>query len=251
MAVIGIERAQGVAVVTLMRGAARNALTVELAREIVAALGAADSDPEVRGVVLTGEGDRAFCAGVDLAEARAITPDRVEAWFTGICEVYRAILLAGKPVIAALNGVAAGAGFQIALVSDMRVAHAGVRMGQPEINAGIPSIMGLHWMRLYLGWGAVQDLSFTGRLMAAEEAERLGLVNRLVAQGEVVAVARALAAELGAKPSVAWARTKARFRDLALAGFDEALAAAVTGQREAFAMGEPQAVMEAFLARKG
>lgn len=251
MAVIGIERDGGVAVVTLRRGAARNALTVELAQGIVAALGEADADPAVRGIVLTGEGDRAFCAGVDLAEAQTVTPERVGLWFTGICEVYRAVLTAGKPVIAALNGVAAGAGFQIALVSDMRVAHQGVRMGQPEINAGIPSIMGLHWMRLHLGWGRVQDLSFTGRLMGAEEAERLGLISRLVAAEEVVPQARALAAELGAKPAVAWARTKARFRDLALAGFEEALAAAVAGQRAAFEAGEPQAAMAAFLARKG
>jgi enoyl-CoA hydratase/carnithine racemase len=124
-------------------------------------------------------------------------------------------------------------------------------MGQPEINAGIPSIMGLHWMRLHLGWGMVQELSFTGRLMAADEAERLGLINRMVAPEEVVPVARSLAAELGGKPAVAWARTKARFRELALAGFDDALTAAVAGQREAFEKGEPQAVMEAFLARKG
>jgi enoyl-CoA hydratase/carnithine racemase len=205
----------------------------------------------VRGVVLTGAGDRAFCAGVDLAEARAVTVDQVEGWFGTICAVYGQILMTEKPVIAALNGVAAGAGFQIALVSDQRVAHAGVRMGQPEINAGIPSIMGAHWMRLHLGWGVVQDLSMTGRLMEAAEAGRLGLINHMVAEDQVVAKARALACKLAAKPGVAWARTKARFRELALEGFDEAFRAAVLGQQEAFAKGEPQGIMEEFLAKRG
>jgi enoyl-CoA hydratase/carnithine racemase len=156
-----------------------------------------------------------------------------------------------KPVIAGLNGVAAGAGFQIALVADQRVAHGGVRMGQPEINAGIPSIMGTHWMRLHLGWGVVQDLSFTGRLLEAAEAGRLGLINHMVAEDQVVAKACAVAEEFAAKSGVAWARTKARFREIALEGFDEAFRAAVLGQQEAFAKGEPQGIMDAFLAKRG
>jgi len=248
---IGIACEGGIATATFNRAAVRNALSVDLARGIVAALRTLDADPAVRGIVLTGAGDRAFCAGVDLAEARGITPDRVEPWYGEVCAVYRAILEAGKPVVAALNGVAAGAGFQIALVADQRVAHPGVRMGQPEINAGIPSIMGTHWMRLHLGWSVVQELSLTGRLLEAAEAERWGLINVMVPPGEVVAKARALAAELGAKPAVAWARTKTRFRELALAGFDDAFRAAVAGQQAAYAAGEPQAAMDAFLARRG
>ncbi len=110
--------------------------------------------------------------------------------------------------------------------------------------------MGAHWMRLHLGWSMNQELSMTGRLMEAEEARGLGLINHLVAAEEVVPKAREVAAELGAKPSAAWARTKARFRDVALQGFDEAFRAAVLGQQEAFARGEPQAIMDAFLAKR-
>jgi enoyl-CoA hydratase len=249
--VIKIARADEIAVLTLNREASRNALSVELARAIVAGLAELDGDDSVRGIVLTGAGDRAFCAGVDLAEARAVEVDQVEGWFGTICAVYGQILMTEKPVIAALNGVAAGAGFQIALVADQRVAHGGVRMGQPEINAGIPSIMGTHWMRLHLGWGMVQELSFTGRLIEAAEAGRLGLINHMVGEAQVVTKACAVAADLAAKPGVAWARTKARFRELALKGFDEAFRAAVLGQQEAFAKGEPQAIMDAFLKRRG
>jgi enoyl-CoA hydratase/carnithine racemase len=123
-------------------------------------------------------------------------------------------------------------------------------MGQPEINAGIPSIMGSHWMRLHLGWSKNQELSMTGRLLEGPEAQALGLVNHMVGPGEVLDKAHAVAAELGAKPATAWRRTKARFRDVALEGFDQAFRAAVEGQREAFARGEPQAIMDAFLARR-
>jgi enoyl-CoA hydratase/carnithine racemase len=241
----------GVAVLTLNRPAKRNALSVELARGIVAGLAELDGDASVSGIVLTGAGDRAFCAGVDLAEARAVQVAEIEGWFGAVCAIYLQILETRKPVIAALNGVAAGGGFQIALVCDQRVAHGAVRMGQPEINAGIPSIMGTHWMRLHLGWGTVQDLSFTGRLLEAAEARRLGLINHMVAEGEVVEKACAVARDLAAKPGVAWARTKARFRELALEGFDEAFRAGVLGQQEAFAKGEPQAIMDAFLEKRG
>jgi enoyl-CoA hydratase/carnithine racemase len=248
--VIGVSREGGIAILEFNRESNLNALSMGLARAIVAALVELDADDAVRGVVLTGAGSRAFCAGVDLAEAQAVKVAEVEGWFGTVCAVYRQILATEKPVIAALNGVAAGAGFQIALVSDMRVAHAGVKMGQPEVNAGIPSIMGSHWMRLHLGWARNQELSMTGRLMDAAEAEGLGLINRLVKPDEVVPAARALAAELAAKPSVAFRRTKARFREVAMAGFDAAFRAAVLGQQEAFASGEPQAIMAAFLAKR-
>lgn len=248
--VVEITREAGIAVLTFSREARLNALTTELARAIVASLAELDGEAGVRGIVLTGAGSRAFCAGVDLEEARSVRPNEVEAWFGAICAVYRQILATRKPVIAAVNGVATGAGFQIALVSDLRVAHPGTRMGQPEINAGIPSIMGSHWMRLHLGWSKNQELSMTGRLMEAAEAQQLGLINHLVPAGEVVAKAREAAGELAAKPAVAWGRTKARFRAVAMEGFDEAFAAAVEGQREAYARGEPQAIMAEFLAKR-
>ena len=91
----------------------------------------------------------------------------------------------------------------------------------------------------------------TGRLMEADEAESLGLINYMVAQDQVVAKACEVAETLAAKPAVAWARTKARFREIALAGFDEAFRAGVLGQQESYAKGEAQAIIEAFLASRG
>ena len=87
----------------------------------------------------------------------------------------------------------------MSLVSDLRVAHPGVRLGQPEINAGIPSVMGSYWMSLHLGWSMNQELSMTGRLMDADEAQHLGLLNRVVAPEEVITTACDLASQLAGK----------------------------------------------------
>jgi enoyl-CoA hydratase/carnithine racemase len=248
--IIQIDHRGEIAVLTFNRPHAMNALTQEIAEAIADSLIGLDSDPAVKGIVLTGAGDRAFCAGLDLAEARATRVEDVEQSFGTVCNVYKQILLTDKPVIAALNGVATGGGFQIALVSDMRVAHEGVRLGQPEINAGIPSIMGSYWISLHLPWSMNQELSMTGRLMDAAEAKHYGLLNRVVARDQVIPTACELAEHLAGKLPTAWARTKKRFREVALAGFEEAFRAGVLGQQEAFAKGEPQSFMDAFFAAK-
>lgn len=239
-----------IGLLVLNRPKALNAISRDLARGVAYALIQLDADPAVKGIVLTGAGDRAFCAGVDLQEARDVQVHEIEEWFGAVCNIYRQILMTEKPVIAAFNGVATGGGFQMGLVSDLRVAHPGVKLGQPEINAGIPSVMGSYWMSLHLGWSINQELSMTGRLMDAEEAERFGLLNRVVPADEVIAVAADLARHLAGKLPTAWARTKQRFREIALQGFDDAFRAGVLGQQEAFAKGEPQRFIDDFFAAK-
>ena len=137
-----VEQRDAVRCIAINRPDALNALTRALAAALVDALREASSDPGVAAIVLTGSGNRAFCAGVDLAEAVSLTPGDIPAWFTGISQCYRQILEVDKPVLTALNGVAAGGGYQMGLVADWRIGHPGTRMSQPEINAGLPSIMG-------------------------------------------------------------------------------------------------------------
>jgi enoyl-CoA hydratase/carnithine racemase len=247
---VAIEIDDRIAVLKLNREKNLNAVSADLARGVADGLIKLDDDDGVDGIVLTGAGDRAFCAGVDLIEARDAKPADIESWFGNVCNIYRQILATRKPVIAAVNGVAAGAGFQMALVSDLRVVSRTAKLGQPEINAGIPSVMGSYWMSLHIGWSKNQELSFTGRLMDAEEAHQLGIANHLVEPGEVIPKAREIAQDFAAKPKIAWARTKARFREVAMRGFDDAFRAGVLGQQEAFAAGEPQAVIEKFLASR-
>jgi enoyl-CoA hydratase/carnithine racemase len=183
---VAIEIDDRIAILKLNREKNLNAVSSDLARGVADGLIKLDDDDGVDGIVLTGAGDRAFCAGVDLIEARDAKPADIESWFGNVCNIYRQILATRKPVIAAVNGVAAGAGFQMALVSDLRVVSKTAKLGQPEINAGIPSVMGSYWMSLHIGWSKNQELSFTGRLMDAEEAYRLGIANHLVEPGEVI-----------------------------------------------------------------
>jgi enoyl-CoA hydratase/carnithine racemase len=246
-----VESHDELAVVTLNRPQALNALNAALRREVAETMGRLGADDRVRAVILRGAGDRAFCAGLDLKEARQVTPEEVEARFGEMRAMYESLRALEKPLVAALNGVAAGAGFQMALLSDLRLGHSGTRMGQPEINAGLPSIMGSYLMTLHLGLARNLELSLTGRLMDAEEAARIGLLNRVVPREELMNESLRLAGELGAKAPTAVRWTKRRFREITQAGFDAAARAAVQAQQEAYRQGEPQRIMEAFAASRG
>jgi enoyl-CoA hydratase len=246
---VHIEDHGGVRLLRLNRPAALNALNRALARAIVAALQVANGDPAVAAIVMTGAGERAFCAGVDLKEAQSLTVADIPAWFTDISECYREILLVDKPVVVALNGVAAGGGYQMALVADWRVGDARTRMTQPEINAGLPSIMGAYLMRFYLPLSLNQELSYSGRLLHAEECRRWGLLNDIVPPAELIDAANRQARVLAAKSAVAFMATKARFRDHVLSGFADAREAAIAGMQAAYAAGEPQRRMAQFLAK--
>lgn len=245
-----VSERDGVRLLTLHRPQALNAITRDLAATLAQALDDAGRDRGIRAVVLIGSGDRAFSTGVDLEEAAALTPAEVPAWFTILSECYRRVLCLDKPVVAALNGLALGGGYQLGLVSDWRIGHLRTRLGQPEVNAGVPSIMGSYLMRFYLPHGLNQELSYTGRLLHAEEGRRLGLLNELVPPEELEEAAFERAREFAHKPALAFRETKARFRDHLLEGFDAARAAAIAGMQAAFAAGEPQAAMAAFLARR-
>lgn len=245
-----IEQQGEVRCIAINRPGALNALTRALAAALVDALSDAAKDSYTRAIVLTGVGARAFCAGVDLAEAVKLTPADIPAWFTGISQCYRQILEVDKPVVTALNGVAAGGGYQMGLVADWRIGHPGTRMSQPEINAGLPSIMGSYLMRFHLPHGLNQALSYTGQILDAAQCQQLGLLNEVVPPAELATAALARARDLAGRSSQAFRATKARFRDQVLAGFDEARAAAIAGMQAAYAAGEAQARMHAFLDRR-
>ncbi|MEQ9248744.1 MAG: enoyl-CoA hydratase/isomerase family protein, partial [Nitratireductor sp.] len=137
--------------ITLNRPQVLNAWNAAMREELIEALTEAEEDEAVRAVILTGAGDRAFGAGQDLNETKSFDADRAEVWIGEWEKLYNRFRTLSKPIIAALNGVAAGSAFQVALLCDLRVGHAGVRMGQPEINSGIPSTTGPWIMREMLG----------------------------------------------------------------------------------------------------
>jgi enoyl-CoA hydratase/carnithine racemase len=158
-----------VGTITLNRPHVLNAWNKPMRDEVADVLKKYENNPEIRAIILTGAGERAFCAGHDFDEAKTFDPQRAELWIEEWRNLYSLIRSLSKPLIAALNGVAAGSGFQVALLADIRIGHPGVTMGQPEINAGILSITGPWIMREMLGLSRTIELTLTGRMMDAEE----------------------------------------------------------------------------------
>jgi len=244
------ERRGAVGIITLNRPQILNAWNSAMREELTATLTAMEEDAEVRAIILTGAGDRAFGAGQDLNETKTFDPDRAEQWMGEWRRLYDRIRSLSKPIVAALNGVAAGSAFQVALLCDIRVGHPGVTMGQPEINSGIASTTGPWIMREHIGLARTIDLTLTGRMMDADECHRIGVINRLVPQEKVMSESLALAEHLASKPPVAMRLDRQRFREMTEEGFRDSLAAGIRIQREAYASGEPARMMEQFLARR-
>lgn len=243
-------RHEDIAQLTLHRPERLNAWHAPMRAELLSLLAALDADDSVGAIVLTGAGDRAFSAGQDLAETEGFEAASVAGWMDEWDRLYGSIRWLTKPIVAALNGVAAGSAFQVALLCDVRVGHAGSRMGQPEIDAGIPSILGPWIMLEMLGRSRTIELVLTGRMMEAEEAHAVGLIHHLVARDEVVPRALEVAASLAAKPRIAMRLNRQRFAEVNEAGFQEALTAARRISAEAFASGEPQAMMTRFFEQR-
>jgi len=238
---------EGIALVSLNRPQALNAINADIRHALPPALAALNAEPSVRAVVIRGVGERAFSAGQDLAEGARYTIDDVERWFSELHAAYGAVRAMDKPAVAAVVGVAAGAGYQIALYCDLRVTHAEARIGQPEVKTGLGSILGTSLMMWHLPFGINAELSLTGELISGERAYQLGIVNVLVARERVFEEALARARALAALPPNALRLTKQRMRELTQAQFDDILVAAKRYQRLAYESGEPQRIMPRLL----
>jgi len=247
---IRYEIKQSVALITLDRPKVLNAWTMDMREEVIQALALARTDKAVKALVITGAGNRAFCAGQDLNESKDFTQDMAENWIDSFRRLYIAVRSLEIPVVAALNGTAAGSAFQFALLTDIRVGHAGVRLGQPEINSGIASITGPWIMREILGLSRTIEMTLTGRLMEAEEAAKFGILHHLVPQAEVLDRSLEIARDLANKPPTAMALIKRRFWEVLEPGLEEAMAAAVRYHALSFASGEAAAESRRFLESK-
>ena len=244
------EIRDNVAVITLNRPQVLNAWHKPMRDQLVAALSECELNERIRAVVLTGAGDRAFGAGQDFEEARHFGGNDAEQWIRDFERLYARIRTLSKPIVTALNGVAAGSAFQLALLTDLRVAHEGVRMGQTEINAGIASVTGPWILREHIGLARTIDLVLTGRLMNATEAYSIGLINRLVPKNEVLDRAVELAHELGAKNPLAMRLARQRLGEMTEAGFRDCIDASIRIHRETYGSGEPARLIEKFYSRR-
>jgi enoyl-CoA hydratase/carnithine racemase len=218
------ETLDGVATVTLNRPDRRNALNTTLLRELLTALQAAKDDPEVRVVILTGAGDRAFCAGADLGGiAAGAGPIELHEERRQFVEVFTLVTRMGKPVIGCINGHALAGGFGLALSCDLLVAADTATFGTPEINVGLWPMMIMAIIGRNLPPKRAMELYMTGERIDAQTALSWGLVNRVVPLAEVRRVAWELARGLTEKSPLLMRLGRDAFFAIADLDFESAL----------------------------
>jgi len=199
-----IERDEGVAILTVNRPKVLNALNTQTLDELRRAILELKHDPAVRAVILTGAGEKSFVAGADINELSVQTPTTGREHAMSGQHVLDLIEHMGKPVIAAINGYALGGGCELAMACTLRLAADTAKLGQPEINLGlIPGYAGTQRLSRIIGRGRALELILTGDPISAQEAHRLGLVNRVVPAAELMTEAKRLAASLASKAPIA------------------------------------------------
>jgi len=225
------EKSEGIATITLNRPEALNAFSKEVVEEVLNALGDAAQDENVRVVILTGAGEKAFSAGADIKTMVGMTALKArELSLTGekLCVALENL---GKPVIAAINGYALGGGLEVAMACDLRIAAENAKMGQTEVNIGlIPGWGGTQRLTRLVGKTKAKELVFTGRIIDAKTAEQIGIVNMVVPADKFREKVRQFALELAEKPPVAVKVAKALINK----GEDISLDAALALEREGF-----------------
>jgi enoyl-CoA hydratase/carnithine racemase len=209
---VRVETSQQVATIRLDR-APMNALNAQVQAEIAAAAAEAGSDPSVAAVVLYG-GEKVFAAGVDIKEMADADYARMSADSRRLQQAFSKVARIPKPVVAAITGYALGGGLELALCADFRVAGEAARLGQPEIKLGIiPGAGGTQRLPRLVGPSRAKDIVFTGRMVPAPEALAMGLVDRVVPDGEVYQAARDLAAQFAGGPALALRAAKQAIDD--------------------------------------
>ena len=197
------EKGEGIATITVNRPKALNALNKEALQETSARLDEAEGDETVKVIVITGAGDKSFCVGLDLKSVKGISAvDGMNLSLLGQ-NLTKKIEELRKPVIAAINGYALGGGLELAMSCDLRVASENAKLGQPELNVGlIPGWGGTQRLPRLVGRGIAKELIFTGKMIDANRAKRLGLLNTVVPPDKLKSAVKELATELITKPPV-------------------------------------------------
>jgi enoyl-CoA hydratase/carnithine racemase len=233
MALVRTEAQDGIAVLALDRADKRNALNAELRRDMIAAVEAALANDAVRALILTGAGGH-FCAGGDIDSMDGMTPQTGRARMKDGQRLVRLLYDCEKPVVAAVEGFAVGAGAGLALLADAIVAAKGATMGFPFFRVGlVPDFALLHSLPRRVGAAKARDLLLFARMVPAKDAVAIGLADHLAPKGEAVTRAMELARELAAMPPHAFGLAK---RQLALAplSFEAALEAEAMAQSLSF-----------------
>jgi enoyl-CoA hydratase len=227
------EKSEGVATITINRPEVLNAFNREVVDEILRALEDAKDDENVRVLVLTGAGEKAFSAGSDIKAMAGMTALKARELSLMGERLCLALENFEKPIVAAISGYALGGGLEVAMACDLRIASENARMGQTEVNIGlIPGWGGTQRLTRLVGMTKAKELVFTGKMVDARTAEQLGIVNMVTPADKLKETVRQFALELASKPPVALKVAKALINKGANIGLESALAL----EREGFGL---------------
>jgi enoyl-CoA hydratase len=246
-----VEVEQELATVTINRPKALNALNRETLLELQQAFSALEQDAVVKVIILTGAGEKAFVAGADISAIQAL--DVLQARSLALLgqTVLSAIENLDKPVIAAVNGFALGGGCELAMACDIRLAGEKARFGLPEVSLGvIPGFAGTQRLARLIGKGRGKELVFTGDMIDAQEAWRLGLVNKVLPQEELLAAARKMAHKIASRGQIAVRLSKEAINEGLEMDLDRASAFEADQFALCFTSADQKEGMQAFLEKR-
>jgi len=236
--------------VTVSNPTRLNVLGTGLIGELTTTIRTLEPDRQLRCVVLRGAGDRAFIGGADIREMVGLDSATAQAFITGLHLACAAIRELPVPVIARIQGYCLGAGLEVAAACDLRVASDDAAFGMPEVNVGVPSVIEAALLPSLIGAGRARRLVYTGESISAADAERWGLVDRVVAGGDLDDATDAWVRAIGSAGPEAIRLQKSLIRQWEAMPLDEAIQAGVSCFARAYKTDEPRRLMQAFLDRK-
>jgi enoyl-CoA hydratase len=236
--------------ITINRPRFLNTLTHELILNLTETIKTWSANEEIRLIILTGSGDQAFVGGVDIRAMMELDPEEAEMFITDLHRCFLAIRQAKQIVIASINGFALGGGLEMAVSCDLRLASNNARFGMPEVRVGIPSVIEASLLPRLIGLGRATELVYTGEMIDAEEAERIGLINKRVPRETLKEATRQWAKKVlqnGPTAITLQKKLVAQWMDLNLS---ESITAGIRAFRECFLTQEPHEWMKAFLEKR-
>ncbi len=247
-----LEKEKNIATITINRPKALNCLNSAVLRELDEALEEIKKDDEIYVVILTGSGEKAFVAGADIIEMKDLSVMTGRNFSQLGNNIFRKLETLEKPVIAALNGFAIGGGCELAMACDIRIASTKAKFGQPEAGLGItPGFGGTQRLARLVGMGIAKELIYTGRIIDAAEAYRIGLVNKVVEMEKLMEEAKALANTIAANAPIAVRLCKTAINRGTQMDMDTAIAYEADVFAQCFSTEDQKEGMSAFLEKRG
>lgn len=236
--------------ITINRPQALNTLTPDLILRLTAALKEWSQKPDIRVIIITGAGDQAFVGGVDVHSMKNLDPEGAGIFITCLHKCFLAIRESPKIIIASINGYALGGGLELAASCDLRLASDRARFGMPEVKVGIPSVIESALLPRLIGLGRAAELVYTGKMIDAQEAWRIGLVNKVVSHEELESATHQLVKELLLNAPTALILQKKLIGHWMERSLSEGIEAGIKAFKESYKTGEPHEGMQAFLEKR-